>query len=131
MQQSRANFGIVWNSDGRLFAFGGQTAQIMSTQTVEMLSCSNMDTELTANGTWVFLAPLPKSRQNHAAAFIGGKIVVADGTEECGVEYFTLPTAENILGQWTSIYPLAEPRSIIALLQADNCLIGICMSSRN
>ncbi len=128
MQKSRANFGIVWNSDGRLFAFGGHTGQNMSTQTVEMLSCSNMDTEPAANSTWTFVAPLPKPRQYHAAAFIGEKIVVTGGIDECGVEYFTLPTAENVLGQWTSIYPLPDPLRIIALLPADNCLIGICMS---
>ncbi len=129
MQQIRTNFGIVWSNDGRLFAFGGQTGHNMSTQTVEMLSCSNMDAEPSANGPWTFVAPLPKPRQSHAAAWIGGKIVVAGGIEECGVEYFTLPTDQNALGQWTSIYPLPEPLSIIALLPADNCLIGIGMSS--
>ncbi len=93
-----------------------------------MLSGSNMNAEPSANGTWTFVAPLPKPRQSHAAAFIGGKIVVAGGIAECGVEYFTLPTDEIALGQWTSIYPLPEPLKIIALLPIDNCLIGIGMS---
>ncbi len=127
MQQSRANFAIVWSNDGRLFSFGGQTGPHKSTQTVEMLSCSNMDADPLANSTWTFVAPLPKPRQSHAAAFIGGKVVVAGGIRECGVEYFTLPTNENVLGQWTSIYPLPDPLRIITLLPADNCLIGIGM----
>ncbi len=127
MQQSRANFGIVWSNDGRLFAFGGLAGPHRSTETVEMLRCSNMDAEPSANGTWTFVAPLPKPRQSHAAAFIGGKVVVAGGVEERGVEYFTLPTDENALGQWTSIYPLPEPLKISALLPIDNCLIGIGM----
>ncbi len=127
MQEKRTNFGIVWSNDGRLFAIGGQTGPNKSTHTVEMLSCSSRDTEPLANGNWAFVAPLAKPRQSHAAAFIGGKVVVAGGIVECGVECCNLPTDENAFGQWTSIYPLPEPLSIIALLPVDNCLIGIRM----
>ncbi len=129
MQESRTNFGIAWCYDRDLFAIAGETGPNTSTQTVEMLSCSNMDAEPSANNTWTFVAPLPKPRQCHAVAFIGGKIVVAGGIDECGAEYFTLPTYENVLGQWTSIYPLPDPLRIISLLPADNCLIGIGMFS--
>ncbi len=114
-----------------MFAIGGQTGPSQSTQSVEMLTCSIMDAEPTANGTWAFVAPLMKPRQSHSAAFIGGKVVVAGGIAECGVEYFTLPTEDDALGQWTLIYPLPEPLNIIALLPADNCLIGICTFSLN
>ncbi len=89
---------------------------------------STIEKEPLTNGTWTFVAPLIKPRKSHAVAFIGGKIVIAGGIAECGVEYFTLPTDENDKGQWTSIYPLPEPLNIIALLRADNCLIGICTS---
>ncbi len=128
MQENRAHFGIVWSNDCRLFSIGGQTGPNKSTQSVEMLSFSGMDAKPLANGTWTFVAPLRKPRQSHAAAFIGGKVVVAGGIAECGVECFNLPTDGNASGQWTSIYPLPEPLSIIALLPVDNCLIGICMS---
>ncbi len=127
MQEKRVHFGIAWSNDGRLFAIGGQTGSNKSTQTVEMLSCSNLDTEPLANGNWTFVAPLARPRQSHAAAFIGGKVVIAGGIAECGVEFFNLLTDGNALGQWTLIHPLPEPLSLIALLPVDNCLIGICM----
>ncbi len=128
MQEKRADFGIAWSNDGRVFAIGGQTGPNKSTQTVEMLSCSGMDAKPLANGTWTFVAPLGKPRQSHAAAFIGGKVVVVGGIAECGVECFNLPTHGKVFGQWTSIYPLPDSLSIIALLPVDNCHIGICMS---
>ncbi len=79
-----------------LFAIGGQTGPNKSTQTVEMLSCSTVDTEPLANGTW---APLPNPRQSHSVALIAGKVVVVGRIAECGVEYFNLPT-DNIWWQY-------------------------------
>ncbi len=131
MREGRTDFGIAWTNGGRLFYVGGQTGPNKSTQSVEMLRCPSIDSEPISNDTWSFVAPLTKPRQSHGVAFIDQKIVVAGGLAECGVEYFTLPTGEDTLGQWTSIYPLPEPLNIIALLPVDNCLIGIGSSKLN
>ncbi len=127
MLQARANFAAVWVPDGRLFVIGGNDARAGATATVEMLSCSKWETEPTAQGDWSFVAPLPKARQSHAAAFLGGKLIVAGGAGECGVEVFTLPTSDNPTGHWTSIAPLPEPTGMLALIPGKSCLIGICM----
>ncbi len=47
-----------------------------------------MDADPLVNDIWAFVAPLAKPRQSHAAALIGGNVVVAGGIAECGVEYF-------------------------------------------
>ncbi len=50
-----------------------------------MLNCVTVDVVGgKADGHWSFVAPLSKPRKNHAAAFIGGKIVVAGGENERG-----------------------------------------------
>ncbi len=127
MQEQRSHFGIAWADDGRLFAIGGQTGPEKTTATVEMLNSVTVDVAGgTADGHWSFVAPLSKPRQRHAAAFIGGKIVVVGGENECEVECFTLPTAYNIAGEWTRIYPLPKALDILALLPIDTCLINIC-----
>ncbi len=55
-----------------------------------------------------------------------GKVIVAGGLEERGVEYFTPPSDIDRLGQWTSIYPLPNPMAILALLPIKFGFIGIC-----
>ncbi len=125
MNENRINFAAVWVPDGRLFAIGGNSGTNCTTEKVEMLSCSNWETEPTASETWSFVAPLPKARQSHAAAYLGGKLIVAGGAGECGVEVFTLPTPEFLNGQWTSIFPLPEPMPLLSLIPAENVLIGI------
>ncbi len=132
MQELRSNFAIAWADDGRLFAIGGQTGPDTITATVEMLNLSTLDTANGAvNGCWGFVAPLSRPLKCHAAAFIGGKIVVVGGGNEREVEYFTLPTKDNNLGQWTSIYPLPKSLDILVLLPVDNCLITICTFYNN
>ncbi len=59
-------------------------------------------------------------------AGIGGGIVVTGGEIERGVECFTLPTIDNIMRQWTQIYPLPKALDVLSLLPVDNGLIGIC-----
>ncbi len=81
------------------------------------------------NGCWSFVAPLYKPRKHHAVAFIGGKIVVVGGENEREVECFTLPMADNVMGEWTRIYPLPKALNVLSLLQVDNCLINICRSA--
>ncbi len=126
MQAARACFAVVWTPDGRLFAIGGNTTATDQTATVEMLHCSNFDTEAPVNDTWTYVAPLPSARSSHAAAFICGKIIVAGGTNKRCVDCFTLPTGGNPEGQWTMLHPLPEPLEMIALIPVDNVLIGVC-----
>ncbi len=87
--------------------------------------------DATDNVCWSFVAPLSRPRKCHAAAFIGGKIVVVGEENERVVECFTLPTNDNSLGQWTRIYPLPKALDILALLPVDNCLITICTCYNN
>ncbi len=127
MQQHRSDFGVAWADDGRLFAIGGQTGPDKITDTVEMLSTSTVDAANDmANAQWSFVAPLAKARKSHVAAFIGGKIVVTGGENERDVECFNLPTNDNIMGQWTRVYPLPKALDLFALLPIDNCLVTIC-----
>ncbi len=125
MHDNRMNFAAVWVPDGRIFAIGGNSGINGPTDKVEMLSCSNWETEPTASGAWSFVAPLPKARHSHATAFLRGKLIVAGGAGECGVEVFTLPTPEFPNGQWTSVFPLPEPMPLLSLIPAENVLIGI------
>ncbi len=127
MQEPRACFAVVWTPDGRLFAIGGNISATDQTATVEMLHCSNFDTEAPVNDTWTYVAPLPSARSSHAAAFICGKIIVAGGRDKRGVECFTLPNSDKPEGQWTMIRPLPEPLEMTALIAVDNVLIGVCM----
>ncbi len=125
MQQPRSDFGIALADDGRLFAIGGQTGSGKITETVEMLFSTDTANE-TVNKCWNFVAPLSKPRRSHAVAFIGGKIVLAGGENEREVDCFTLPTGENVMGQWTQVYPLPKALDFLSLLPVDNCLISIC-----
>ncbi len=132
MQEHRSSFAIARADDGRLFAIGGQTGPDTITATVEMLNPAIRGAvDATVNVCWSFVAPLSKPRKCHAAAFIGGKIVVVGGENEREVECFTLPTNDNSLGQWTRIYPLPKALDILALLPVDNCLITICTFYNN
>ncbi len=125
MQTPRADFGVVWVPDGRIFAIGGNTGPDGTTATVEMLDCC--DVHKAANtGTWSYVAPLPTARQCHAVTFLEGKIIVAGGIGERGVECFSLPSSVNKMGQWTSIYPLPKPMNLLALLPVDFGFIGTC-----
>ncbi len=127
MQQHRSEFGVAWADDGRLFAIAGQAGPGKVTETVEMLNTSTVDAANNmANARWSFVAPLPKPRKSHAAAFIGAKIVVAGGENERDVECFNLPTTDNIMGQWTRVYPLPNALDMLSLLPIDNCLVTIC-----
>ncbi len=124
MQQPRSDFGIAWADDGRLFAIGGQTGSGKITETVELLTSADA-VYGTVNGCWSYVAPLSKPRRSHAVAFIGLKIVMAGGEKEREVDCFTLPTSDNVMGQWTHIYPLPKALDLLSLLPADNCLISI------
>ncbi len=122
MQQRRSDFDVAWADDGCLFAIGGQTGPDKITDTVEMLNASNVDAANDmANERWSFVAPLPKPRKSHAAAFIGKKIVVVGGEHEREVECFNLPTTDNIMGQWTRVYPLPKALDMLALIPIHNC----------
>ncbi len=125
MQTPRSDFGIVWVPDGRIFAIGGNTGAGGTTATVEVLDCCDVQTATTI-GTWSYVAPLPRARQCHAVTFLEGKVIVAGGSWECGVECFSLPSAVDRMGQWTSIHPLPKPMNLLALLPYDFCFIGIC-----
>ncbi len=120
MQIPRADFGVVRVADGRIFAIGGNTGPDGTTATVEMLN------RYDAQATWNYVAPLPTARQCHAVTFLEGKIIIAGGIGERGVEYFSLPSAANKLGQWTSIYPLPKPMNLLALFPLHFGFIGIC-----
>ncbi len=132
MREPRSNFALDWADDDRLFAIGGQTGPEKITATVEMLNPAAMDAaDGTLNRSWGFVAPLSKPRKCHAAAFIGGKIVVVGGENEREVECFTLPTKNSIIGQWTRINPLPKALDILGLLSVDSCLISICTFYNN
>ncbi len=60
-----------------------------------------------------------------ASPFLKGKLVAVGGTDERSVEIFTLPTKDNVLGPWSTIYPLPSPFALQALLPVDNLLTGI------
>ncbi len=130
MREARANFGIIWVPDGRLFAIGGKICSGDSTSTVEMLDTSSLGNGRTStfNVVWTNVASMSNPRESHGVAFLDGKLVAVGGTNECSVEVFTLPTKDNALGQWSTIYPLPSPFALQALLPADNLLIGICES---
>ncbi len=51
---------------------------------------------------------------------------MAGGENERDIECFTLPTSDNVMGQWTQIYPLPKALDLLSLLPVDNCLISIC-----
>ncbi len=123
MREARAKFGIIWVPDGRLFAIGGKISSGGSTPTVEMLDTSNHAS--TANGVWTPVASMSNPRESHGVAFLDGKLVAVGGTDERSVETFTLPTKDNVHGQWSTIYPLPSPFALQALLPVDNLLIGI------
>ncbi len=122
MQIGRTRFAVAWLSDGRLFAIGGSAGCQGPTATVEMIE----STDTRSTGQWTYVAPLPNPRQCHAAAVIGGKVVVAGGTDERAVTLFTPPTHNNSTGQWTEMYPLPKPTELLVLVPADRCLISIC-----
>ncbi len=86
---------MAWLSDGRLFAIGGNTGCQGTTATAEMIEC----TDDRSIGQWSYVASLPNPRQCHAAAVIGGKVVVAGGTDERAVTMFTPPSHNNPTGQ--------------------------------
>ncbi len=127
MQETRANFVIIWVPDGRLFAIGGTIGSCGSTPTVEMFDTSCFGSKLSSlrKGGWTFVAPMSKPRESHGVALLDGKLVAVGGADEYSVEVFTLPTKENFLGQWSTIYPLPSPFTLRALLPVDNILIGI------
>ncbi len=130
MLEPRSDFGIAWMPDGRLFAIGGNTGASGQTASVEMLPCCNTEaanaTTATATDTWTYVAPLPTARQGHAVTVLEGKVIVAGGLDERGVEYFTPPSDFNKLGQWTSIHPLPNPMSLLSLVPIKFGFIGIC-----
>ncbi len=126
MQTPRVRFGAVWLPDGRLFAIGGNAGQVDSTDKVEMLVCSNQDNNAATQVDWKPVRPLVKARESHSAAYIGGKVVVVGGANECTVECFTLPTEQEPMGQWTLLYPLPQPLEMKALVPVENVLIGVC-----
>ncbi len=127
MQKARANFGITWMPDGRLFAIGGTISSGGPTSTVEMLetSCVGNSQTSSPSGAWAFVAPMLNPRESHSVAFLDGKLVAVGGIDESSVEVFTLPNKDNVLGQWSTIYPLPSPFTLQALLPVDNLLIGI------
>ncbi len=53
-------------------------------------------------------------------------LIVAGGSGERGVECFSLPSAVNKMGQWTSIYPLPKPLDLLVLHSIDFGFIGFC-----
>ncbi len=59
----------------------------------------------------------------HGVEFLGGKFVAVGANDECSVAVFTLPTRNNILGQWSAIY--MSPFALQAFLPVNNLLIGI------
>ncbi len=126
MQTPRADFGVVWVPDGRIFAIGGDTGPDGTTSAVEMLDRCDTQSATASTGTWNYVAPLPTARQCHAATFLEGKVIVAAGIGERGVESFSLPSAVNTMGQWTSFYLLPKPTGLLALLPCDFGFIGIC-----
>ncbi len=126
MLEPRSNFGVAWMPDGRLFAIGGKTGYSGQTGSVEMLRCCSTQAATSATNTWTYVAPLPAARQCHAVTTLEGMIIVAGGLEERGVEYFTPPFDSDKLGQWTSIYPLPNPMSLLTLLPIKLGFIGIC-----
>ncbi len=128
MLEPRSDFGIAWMPDGRLFAIGGNRGASGQTSSVEVLHCCNAHVATTtpATDTWTYVAPLSTARQCHAVTVLEGKIIVAGGREECGVEYFAPPSDFNKLGQWTSIYPLPNPIKLLSLLPIKFGFIGIC-----
>ncbi len=128
MQTPRADFGVVWVPDGRLFAIGGNAGPGGPTATVEVLDCCDVQAT-TTTGAWGYVAPLPRPRQCHAVTFLEDKIMVAGGGGERGVERFSLPSAVNKMGQWTSIYPLPKSMDFLALLPVDLGFIGICKTT--
>ncbi len=127
MQEARANFGIIWVPDGRLFAIGGKITAGRPKPTVEMLETSHFDNSQASSsiGVWTFVAPMRNPRESHSVAFLDGKFVAVGGLDEPSVEVFTLPNTDNVLGQWNAIYPLPSPFTLQALLPVDNLLIGI------
>ncbi len=125
MREARAKFGIIWIPDGRLFAIGGKISSGGSTSTVEMLDISSLGNGRASNIVWTNVASMSNPRESHGVAFLDGKLVAVGGTDECSVEVFTLPTKDNVLGQWSTIYPLPSPFALQALLPVDNLLIGI------
>ncbi len=122
MHEARAKFGIIWVPDDRLFAIGGKISSGGSTSTVEMLDTTN---QIISNAVWKSVASMSNPRESHGVVFLDGKLVAVGGTEERSVEVFTLPTKDNVLGQWSTIYPLPSPSALQALLPVDNLLIGI------
>ncbi len=126
MQTPRSDFGVVWVPDGRIFAIGGNTGPDGTTATVEMLDCCDAQATTTTTGTWNYIAPLPTARQCHAVTFLEGKIIIAGGIGERGVECFSLPSGVDEIGQWTSIYPLPKPMNLLALFPFHFGFIGIC-----
>ncbi len=127
MQVARVNFGIIWAPDGRLFAIVGKTSSGGPTPTVEMLDnlCFESSLPFMPKGRWTFVASMLTPRKSHGVAFLDGKLVAVGGTDEQSVEVFTLPTNDNALGQWNTIYPLPSQFALQALLPFDNLLIGI------
>ncbi len=119
---ARTRFAVAWPSDGHLFAIGGNTGCQGPTATVEMIQC----TEAGSARQWTYVAPLPNPRQGHAAAVIGGKVVVAGGTDEHAVTMFTPPTHNNSTGQWTEMLPLPKPMELLALIPVHGRFISIC-----
>ncbi len=128
MLEPRSNFGIAWLPDGRLFAIGGNTGTNGQARSVEMLHYCNAEEATTTNatGTWTYVAPLSTARQCHAVTVLEGKVIVAGGLEECGVEYFNPPSDVDRLRQWTSIYALPNPTSLLLLFPLKFGFIGIC-----
>ncbi len=128
MQMARDNFAVAMAPDLRLFAIGGSCTSDSSeapTDTVEMLACSYSAGVAEPKGGWRYVAPVLTARQSHAAAFLDGSLVVVGGRGERSVEYLTLPTVSNPLGQWTAISPLPQSLEMLALIPTGRSLFGI------
>ncbi len=128
MNSARAWLGLEWIPDGRLFAVGGVDEDKQNQRTVEMLECS-WSGETPPRSPWRYVAPMFESRVGHGVGYFGGKLFAAGGDSSDTVEYFTLPSANNPEGEWTTVRPLNKENTLYGLFPFGDGLLCVGKSS--
>lgn len=125
---ARQGLRVVWLSDGRVFAIGGNEKDNAWFNTVEMIT-REWSTEGAGAGIWRNVAGMLTARTffgsitMHNLVLVAGGCTAGDATLS-SVEVFTPPAATGTedLGQWTGIKPMLSPMTCFAAVVYDEAV---------
>ncbi|BHF83324.1 NudC domain-containing protein 3 [Sparganum proliferum] len=124
--------------DSRVFVFGGGNNSLRLASVEFCNLGGDWREKVTSADFWLSAASMRTARWGLAATPFKGKILVAGGCDSEGhtanvVEMFTPPDARSLLGQWTELAGMTEPRSWFTLLAFANAVfaLGNCRGRDN